>query len=226
MLYPLFSLFVPKCTLVNSEQSWATLRRPHSFSSLPPKFLMRTQKPNLLNAIGFVDDEQLQHRNQWRKPEISGTHLEKHPDLHPVSLPPLLSRYCTLRLIPGHAHLFVPSVPSRGSTLLLCCLSACWRGHAQPEMLRAVTWRVSVKVCALGEKPERVRDYSDTICPAIRWEALSLGCRGRASGAALGCCWSDQAKKLPAFVRLCPTSSVPVDSRDVFPLHGEEGDVQ
>lgn len=127
---------------------------------------------------------------------------------------------CNLRLIPCHAHLFVPSVPSRESAPLLCCLSACWRERAQPEMLRAVTYSVSVKVCVLGEKPARVRDCSEPSCPAIRWEALSLGCRGRASGAALGCCCSDQAKKLPAFVRILPTSSVLVDSRDCSPLTG------
>lgn len=140
---PLFSLLVPKCTSVNSEQSWATLRRPHSLSSLPPKFLMGTQKPSLLSTAGFVGDEQLQHRNQQRKPGFSGTHPGKHPDLHPACLPPLLSCYCNLRLTPCYAHLFVPSVPSRESALLLCCLPTCWRGHAQPEMLRTVTYSVS-----------------------------------------------------------------------------------
>lgn len=149
-LCPLFSLLVSKCTSVNSEQSWATLRRPHSLSSLPPKFLMGKQKPSLLNAAGFVGDEKLQHRNQQGKLGFSGTHPGKHPDLHPFCLPPLLA------LLQPKAHpLPCTSLCSFCAIQrVLCSSAACLPPGGDTHSLRAVTHSVSKCVHWVRSQPE------------------------------------------------------------------------
>lgn len=223
-LCPLFSLLVPKCTSVNSEKSWATLRRLHSLSSLPPKFLMGTQKPILLNAAAFVGDEKLQQGNQQGKPGFSGTHSGKHPDLHPVSLPLLLSHYCNLRLTPCHAHLFVPSVSSRESTLLLCCLPACWRGQAQPEVLRAVIY--SVPKCVHWVRSQQELGSAQTPDAQILDGKL---CPWGAEAGHLELLWAAAGQsRLKCSLHLSASFLLPVSqgtAEAVLPLQGEAGDV-
>lgn len=126
------------------------------------------------------------------------------------------------------SHCSCLTIATRGSplamhiSLFLLCHPECSAPllPAGGDMHRLRCSGLSPTVCALGEKPARVRVCSDTSCPDIKWEALSAGVHRQGIWSCSGLLPVDQAKKLPAFGRLLPTSSIPANNRDCSPLTG------